>query len=64
VNEGNSNREAALHFRISHRFVNNMMIRRVHLVRLPRQGRAIRLAERSFRPMRTGSASASLSTAK
>lgn len=26
VNEGNSNREAARHFRVSPRFVNNMMI--------------------------------------
>ena len=44
VKEGNSHREAARHFRVSPRFVNNMMILHAPPVRLRLKGRAIRRA--------------------
>ncbi|UIK08201.1 hypothetical protein [Neorhizobium galegae] len=44
VEKGNSNREAAQHFRVSPRFVNNMMILIGRRARLLPPGRAIRPA--------------------
>ncbi|GHC77287.1 hypothetical protein [Limoniibacter endophyticus] len=63
VNEGNTHREAARHFRVSPRFVNNMMILHRSSGSLSPARQVIRLAA-SSRPMVNGSASAWLSTAK
>lgn len=57
VEEGNSNREAARHFRVSPRFVNNMMILQRSTGSLAPGSRDIHPAA-SLRPMVSGSANA------
>ena len=63
VDEGNSNREAARHFRVSPRFVNNMMILHRSTVRSRRPGRAIHPAA-SLLSTASGSANVCLAMAR